>query len=239
LPSTQIQGKSGDYFYFVGIELPHQYVLWAEDKLDKYKREELEKVSNVKASIIIQTDKVRLNELQEGEARPLLDSLRIGNNIKVADSRFIKSPYEVLHLQSISYTWDGNTIMFPNFEAVLSDEVISYSNPIKDIRQKIEDANNSVKIIREESLLQAKKANESINNVNTSIKTLSEGSSDIFNRVNILIGNDKWMSVREIIEDNVVTLENAEANQKVNGLIKAKDALVFLGKGCLRLSTMR
>jgi hypothetical protein len=35
------------------------------------------------------------------------------------------------------------------------------------------------------------------------------------------------MSVREIIEDNVVTLENAEANQKVNGLIKAKDALVF------------
>jgi hypothetical protein len=146
--------------------------------------------------------------------------LRIGNNIKVADSRFIKSPYEVLHLQSISYTWDGNTIMFPNFEAVLSGEVISYSNPIKDIRQKIEDANNSVKIIREESLLQAKKTNESINNVNTSIKTFATKES--------LENNISKLNASIAEQGGLISTVTSVANQAKGDAITALNTLATL-----------
>ena len=203
LPSIMTQASAGDHFYFVGIEMPHQYVLWAEERLDKYKREELDKVSDVKSTIVVQTDKVRLNQLQEGETLPLLNSLRVGNNIKVADSRFIQSPYEILHLQSVTYTWDVSTIMFPNVEVVLSDEVITYSNPFEDINLKIDNAEDRIKDVRKASLVQMRKTKKSIRDANTNIKALSVGSTDVYTQVNVLTGDDKWMSVREIATEVV------------------------------------
>ena len=147
LPSIMTQATAGDYFHFVGIELPHQYVLWAEKKLDDYKNEELRKVHEVKPTIVVGVDKVRLNAMQEGESQMLLNALRVGNNIRVADSRFISSPYEVLHLQSITYTWDSTTIMLPNIEVVLSDDVVKASNPIANINKKVNViASNQAKI---------------------------------------------------------------------------------------------
>lgn len=203
LPSIMTQASAGDHFYFVGIEMPHQYVLWAEERLDKYKREELRKVSDVKSTIVVQTDKVRLNQLQEGETLPLLNSLRVGNNIKVADSRFIQSPYEILHLQSVTYTWDVSTIIFPNVEVVLSDEVITYSNPFEDINLKIDNAEDRIKDVRKASLVQMRKTKKSIRDANTNIKALSVGSTDVYTQVNVLTGDDKWMSVREIATEVV------------------------------------
>lgn len=138
LPSIMTQASAGDHFYFVGIEMPHQYVLWAEERLDAYKREELAKVSDVSSSITIQLDKVRMNELREGEFKPLLDFLQVGQSLKVADSRFIKSQYEALFLQSITYTWDSSTIMLPNIEVVLSNEILKSSDPLKAINSKLE-----------------------------------------------------------------------------------------------------
>lgn len=138
LPSIMTQASAGDHFYFVGIEMPHQYVLWAEERLDAYKREELSKVSDVSSSITIQLDKVRMNELREGEFKPLLDFLQVGQSLKVADSRFIKSQYEALFLQSITYTWDSSTIMLPNIEVVLSNEILKSADPFKAINSKLE-----------------------------------------------------------------------------------------------------
>lgn len=123
IPSIQTQAHAGDHFYFIGIDMPHQYVLWAEEELDKWKRDNM--TSQVKPTFVVQTDKVRLNQLQEGETQPLLNSLRVGRNIRTADFRFIESEYEVLHLQSITYTWDASTIMLPNVEVVLSENVVS------------------------------------------------------------------------------------------------------------------
>lgn len=199
LPSIMTQASAGDHFYFVGIEMPHQYVLWAEERLDKYKREELGKVSDVDSAIVVQLDKVRLNQLQEGESKPLLNSLRVGNNIKVADSRFIQSPYEILHLQSVTYTWDASTIMLPNIEVVLSDEIATYSNPFADIQHKMSDTEDKIEDIRKTSLGQINKAKKSIRKINA----LSTGNANITNQVNVLIGNDAWMSAREIATEVV------------------------------------
>ena len=223
LPSIMTQASAGDHFYFIGIEMPHQYVLWAEERLDKYKREELHKVSDVKSTIVVQTDKVRLNQLQEGETLPLLNSLRVGNNIKVADSRFIQSPYEILHLQSVTYTWDVSTIMFPNVEVVLSDEVITYSNPFENINLKIDNAEDRIKDARKASLVQIRKTKKSIRDANTNIKALSTGSTDVYNQVNVLIGDDKWMSVREIasseIDNKVPSLIEEEVDKSLSDII--------------------
>ena len=131
LPSIQIQASAGDFFYFIGIDMPHQYVLWAEEEVDKWKQENMP--SQFKPSFVIHTDKVRLNSLQESETRPLLNSLRVGNKIRTADFRFIESEYETLHLQSITYTWDASTIMFPNVEVVLSEHVLKTTNVVTQI----------------------------------------------------------------------------------------------------------
>lgn len=135
IPSIQTQAHAGDHFYFIGIDMPHQYVLWAEEEVDKWKRENMP--SQIKPTFVIQTDKVRLNELQEGETRPLLNSLRIGNSIRTTDFRFIEGDYEVLHLQSVTYTWDASTIILPNIEVVLSDKVVSDKNPIEETKLTI------------------------------------------------------------------------------------------------------
>ena len=201
LPSIMTQASAGDHIYFVGIEMPHQYVLWAEERLDKYKREELDKVSDVDSTIVVQLDKVRLNQLQIGESRPLLNSLRVGNNIKVADSRFIQSTHETLHLQSITYTWDASTTMLPNVEVVLSDEIATYSNPFEDINRKIDDAEDRIKDVRKTSLAQIDKAKKSIRNTSLKINALSVGNANIPNQVNTLIGSDTGKSVRVIAED--------------------------------------
>lgn len=135
IPSIQTQTHAGDHFYFIGIDMPHQYVLWAEEEVDKWKRENMP--SQIKPTFVIQTDKVRLNELQEGETRPLLNSLRIGNSIRATDFRFIEGDYETLHLQSVTYTWDESTIILPNIEVVLSDKVVSDKNPIEETKLTI------------------------------------------------------------------------------------------------------
>lgn len=200
LPSIATHANAGDHFYFVGIEMPHQYVLWAEERLDQYKRDELYKVSNVDSDIVVQLDKVRLNQLQESETKLLIDSLRVGNNINVADSRFIQSTHKTLHLQSVTYTWDANTIMLPNIEVVLSDNVIIYPNIVKDIEHSIDITRKDIATLYATSKEQNVKAKKSLRETNNNIKTLSTGSMDITNQVNVLIGDDKWMSAREIAE---------------------------------------
>lgn len=219
LPSIMTQASEGDHFYFVGIEFPHQYVLWAEEKLDKYKKEELKKVLDVKSTIVVQLDKVRLNQLQEGESKLLLNSMRVGNNIKVADSRFIQSPHETLHLQSVTYIWDANTMMLPNIDVVLSDEIATYSNPFEDINRKIDNTEDRIKDVRKTSLAQITKAKKSIRDANTNIKTLSAGSTDVHNQVNVLIGDDKWMSVREIASSVLGDADINDIETKLNTLI--------------------
>lgn len=212
LPSIMTQASAGDHFYFVGIEMPHQYVLWAEERLDKYKREELSKVSDVDSTIVVQVDKVRVNQLQEYETRPLLNSLRVGNNIKVADCRFIKSSHKLLHLQSVTYTWDASTIMLPNIEVVLSDEIATYSNPFEDIQHKMSDTEEKIEDIRKTSLAKIDKAKKSMRNTSSKINALSAGNTNITSQVNVLIGDDKWMSARdiatEVVNDMVTEIIN-------------------------------
>ena len=248
LPSIMTQASMGDHFYFTGIEFPHQYVLWAEEKLDQYKRDELAKSASEKSPIVVQLDKVRVNESRnDDDYRPLMTNLRIGYKIKVADSRFIKSRYEVLHIQSVTYTWDASTIIYPNVEIVLSDKVYNYNDPIKAIKNSIslieQDAIQTNKqILSQHAVVSrkikdvntlAKQANTSANNTKTiaiQAQSQAQKASDglsankeetflISKQLNALIGNDKNRSVRDIAANTATQLITVDNNMTITNLL--------------------
>ena len=138
LPNTQINANAGDHFFFIGVDMPHQYVLWAEEKLDNYKKNQLLETANIKPTWVVQTDKVRLNQLQDGETEPLINALKVGNSIRLADTRFISGAYENLYLQSVTYSWDAQTILSPNVEVVLSDKIATSLNPVAQLQGEVD-----------------------------------------------------------------------------------------------------
>ena len=138
IPSTMQQASVGDHFFFIGIDMPHQYVLWAEERLDDYKRDTLLDTAHIKPTWVVQTDKVRLNQLQEGESELLLNAFKVGNSIRLADTRFVEGADEKLYLQSITYTWGADTLLLPNVEVVLSDKIATVSNPVQQIQGEID-----------------------------------------------------------------------------------------------------
>lgn len=225
IPSIQTQAHAGDYFYFIGIDMPHQYVLWAEEEVDRWKRENMP--SQIKPTFVIQTDKVRLNELQEGETRPLLNSLRIGNSIRATDFRFIEGDYEVLHLQSVTYTWDASTIILPNIEVVLSDKVVSDKNPIEETKLTISKISLGVSEIAESTkkefgkFKRISKGTESqvlsATILATSAQATAKDAQDKANKVSTSIGNYD-VQITRIIE----RLEAVEGSTGIADLTELK-----------------
>lgn len=213
LPSAQIQGKSGDYFFFVGIDIPHQYVLWAEELVDEWKRDNMP--SMVKPTFVVQTDKARLNQLNDEEISSLIRYLRVGHKIRVADFRFIKGEYEVLHLQSITYSWDENTTMFPNVNVVLSEVIVPTQNFLKETRLEISSIKVKSALVQTELgkvQLIAQSANKSTNILKTQIlstqSTATEARRLASTVSNALISTNESISM---LDSRLRMVENASS----------------------------
>lgn len=145
VPSTRQQGKAGDHFYFVGIDMPHEYVVWAEERLDDWKQNNLREVSEIKPTWVVTTDRVRLNN--EGKAGALIDEIVPGCSLRLADKRFIlneessEAAYETLYVQSVTYTYRKPTkddaALNPDVEIVLSDKYETVANPVETISGEV------------------------------------------------------------------------------------------------------
>lgn len=131
LPSIAIQGNAGDHFYFTGINMPHEYVLWAEAELDKYKTKEMYKLSNVNSTWIIALDKCRINTLESEDVDLLINQLDINRIVKFSDPRFT-TQVEQRHVKSLTIAWEEGVII-PNVDIVLSDEELTSKNAIESI----------------------------------------------------------------------------------------------------------
>lgn len=134
VPSTKRNGRAGDYFFFTGIDLPHQYVLWAEKRLDDYKTDELNKICEVAPTFSIKFDMIRLTRrnvpitdekqrialeqlgvlkkedtgdflLETSGLIRLVDLLHPGNAIKLADKRFIGTDAQEFYIKSMTFTY--------------------------------------------------------------------------------------------------------------------------------------
>lgn len=144
VPSTQKQGKAGDTFVFIGTEMTHvPYVVDAEIRLDDGKKDQLGEVKEIKPTFVVTTDRVRLSN--EGKPDALINQLRIGNSIRLADKRFIQPigdmAYETLYLQSITYTYrepsSDDVALNPDVEIVLGNEYTTSANPVSMMQGEI------------------------------------------------------------------------------------------------------
>lgn len=139
VPNTMKQGAAGDYFCFLGIDMPHIYALWAEERLDTYKRDQLMETRDVKPTWVVTTDRVRLNNLQEGESETLISRLYPGMAVTLRDERFISgSGEENLYLQSLTITYraasNSDTALNPDVEMTLGNDYSSSGNVIQQIQ---------------------------------------------------------------------------------------------------------
>lgn len=142
IPYEGYNASAGDRFFFIGIDMPYQYVLWAEERLDNFKRDSLLKTAEINPTWVIKTDKVRLNQDREGAV--LVDSLNAGAQIRLASKQFISGAYETLYVQSVTYTWNLGTILYPDVEIVVSDKVYAVKNPVAQIQSNIESIQRQV-----------------------------------------------------------------------------------------------
>lgn len=136
IPYEGYNASAGDRFFFIGIDMPYEYVIWAEERLDDFKRDSLMQTAEVNPAWVIKTDKVRLNQDREGAV--LVDSLNAGSQIRLASKQFISGAYETLYVQSLTYKWTADTIMYPDVEVVVSDKAVVVKNPVAQIQSNIE-----------------------------------------------------------------------------------------------------
>ena len=133
IPSTQKQGHAGDTFAFVGTEMTHvPYVVDAEKRVDDNKKDVIQEKGEIRPTIVVTTDRVRISNF--GNAGALIDSLKAGNTIRIADKRLTNGVTETLYLQSVTYKFrdpsSEDAALNPDVEIVLGNEYAVSASPI-------------------------------------------------------------------------------------------------------------
>lgn len=149
IPNTTTGGVpvAGNHFFFTGIDIPFQYVKWAEEKLTQSKEEKLPELAQTNPTWNVSLDKVRVHTLQDEDYGLLLaDRLDTGVLITISDPRFTRNSQGEqtalqLGIRSVTFTWSEPTSDSPNIvpeiEMVLSDKItheVSYSNIKEDVK---------------------------------------------------------------------------------------------------------
>lgn len=134
IPYKDFNAKAGDFFFFTGIFLPHQYVLSAEKELTSYKADNLAEVKDIKPQWVVSLDKVRA---YQGGAERLVNSLSLGSVVTLRDKRFTKDVGERQVLQSITYDWQEG-VLLPSIDVVLSDKITTSLSSVAMLQGKVE-----------------------------------------------------------------------------------------------------
>lgn len=134
IPYKDFNAKAGDFFFFTGIFLPHQYVLSAEKELTSYKADNLAEVKDIKPQWVVSLDKIRA---YQGGAERLVNSLSLGSVVTLRDKRFTKDVGERQVLQSITYDWQEG-VLLPSIDVVLSDKITTSLSSVAMLQGKVE-----------------------------------------------------------------------------------------------------
>lgn len=151
IPSSQPQQKpvAGDHFYFIGVDLPQQYILWAEEQLNGTaftphinKKAILDGQADINPSWVVTLDKVRSHTVEAADlGTALVDRLATGALLSTRDARFTGGETIQLYITSLSYTWSEPTEnepnIVPNIEVVLSDKIASVSSAFSKLQGEV------------------------------------------------------------------------------------------------------
>ena len=141
--ASSTQPLAGDKFFFVGIDMPFQYVEWAEERLNQYKTDNLEGLSEISPTWTLKLDKVRINSLEDEDyGQKLADRLDAGVMIRTTDPRFTHGDILSLYIQSITWTWNepskNNPYIVPDVEVILADKVSAVESPISRLENDVD-----------------------------------------------------------------------------------------------------
>ena len=135
VPNMGMQAIAGDTFLFTGIDMQHQYVLFAEQRLDEWKSNSLQDTKDILPTWISKLDKVRVNTLESADVALLVDSIKIGALIHIADKRFIEGTVD-RYIQTLTYNYLDK--LYPDIEIVLSDKPLPVDNPVQRIQGQVD-----------------------------------------------------------------------------------------------------
>lgn len=130
LPNKNQNAKTGDHLFFVNIELPHIYVLNAEQRLQTYLESELAKVDDEFPTYAIKPSSIFCESFAE------VESLRAGAKVRVRDVRLVNDSYLPLYVQSLTLRYKEGKLL-PEWEMVVSDTVLGDRSSINSIRGEI------------------------------------------------------------------------------------------------------
>ena len=183
IPNTRKQGNAGDKFIFLGINMPYDpYVLTAEQKLEDYVKDELNKVSDVKRDFSLTLYDPFISGFSDKE------NLLPSNYIKVKHDALIEGILQV-QIKGVTITQNKGAV-YPTYSLELSDK--SSITPIKrrGVLGRLEDTTDALlrdtqiafKGLREVSGSVKRKAD---NTISESRYSLSKG---IGSNAHVLIG---------------------------------------------------
>lgn len=147
IPNMGMQAVAGDTFFFTGIDMQHQYVLFAEQRINEWKHDSLKETKDINPTWVAKLDKVRINKL-ENEETLLIDRIQAGALVNIRDKRFIDGVL-VLYIQSVTYNYTDKLVA--DVDIVLSDKIMPVLNPVQRLQGDIDSL--SVKIANQSTAL--------------------------------------------------------------------------------------
>lgn len=115
---------AGDHFFFVGIDMPHKYVEWAEKRLNEAKQAALDEKAYANPTWAVELDYVRVHTLEGSEVQTLLSRMDTGIALRIFDPRFSGGQVLQLAIRALSITWSDSTVMKPSVTVTLSENVL-------------------------------------------------------------------------------------------------------------------
>lgn len=144
IPNTTTSGLpiAGNHFFFTGIDLPFQYVRWAEERLTAKKEASLDTLAQTNPTWVISLDKVRAYTLEDEYGTLLADKLEVGKRVTISDQRFTPGTALTLTIRSLQFTWNepstGSPFIVPDIEVTLSDK-IELQRDYDTVKSEVED----------------------------------------------------------------------------------------------------
>lgn len=158
IPNSTTGGKpiAGDYFYFLGIDMPNFYVVEAERRVNDKKVLALTNSSDITPTWVVGIDKVRMDQEYNEAQERLFDKIEAGVKMYIYDKRFTAGHTLELYANSVTFTWSDDTVILPQVEVVLSDQVAvtksqiaAMQGDISNIRSSIAQMSDTANIVRE------------------------------------------------------------------------------------------
>lgn len=137
LPNTVVNAKPGDHFFFVNIQLPQQYVEWAEERLQNYIEAELSKVDDEYPTFTIQPSAIFCDTFAEA------DKLRAGARIRIRNQRLIGDGYLVVYITSLTLTHSEGKYL-PQWDVVVSETVSAGQTAISLLQGQVQKLSQDV-----------------------------------------------------------------------------------------------